>query len=1685
MISLRGYKVHSVLYEGMQSNIYCGYRELDGQKVVLKLLRSDAPSAEERARFQQEYELTSRLSSDAVIVVFGLETHSGSHVMVLEDFGGTALSMLDIAGQLDLKDWLRLAMKITDCIGTLHQHHVMHKDINPSNILWNRETDQVKIIDLGISTELSREVTEIRNPNKLEGTLFYMSPEQTGRMNRAIDYRTDFYSLGVTLYELLTGKLPFPKGDALELVHAHIAKQHTPVSQINTSIPSVISAIIDKLMAKTAEARYQSAAGLKADLQTCLNNVDAQGNISEFELCQSDYSLKLQITQKLYGREAQITKLMQFFEKARTGSAELLLVKGYSGIGKSALVHEVKKPITEHRGYFIEGRSDQFKKGIPYAAFTQALQELIDQILTEDNDRLQEWKSKIHQVLGDNAQVMVDLLPHLAWLIGPQPAIPELPPAQAQNRFNQEFKKFVGLFASAEHPLVIFLDDLQWADLPSLQLISLLLRSPATPHLLLIGAYRDNEVTETHALTMMLTEMGKQGPITQSIVLSPLHLGDIERLLQDTLQCTASRVEDLAQLCLAKTQGNPFFLNQFLKVLVEKQMLFRDAVGGEWNWNAASIGETTITDNIVSRLVGKLQTLKPETQRVLQGAACLGNIFDLKTLAVVCEMPETEAAKVLWPALEEEMLIPLDNNYKYAKQAGHDAKLGLIAHFRFQHDRVQQAAYQLSEESKRTSVHLAIGRLWSKSLTSEEMQVRLLDVVNHLNIGKSLITDQDERWQLAHFNLKAAMRAKTSAAYKPALTYAQTAIELVDEADWQTHYEFMLALYLEAAEDAYLSVAQVEMEKYIEAALRHTRDSLDTAKAIEIRMQAFISQNRFKDAVITGLEVLEVLGITFPKHISKYKVIFSLLKTKWAMRGKSVEELASLPEMTDPRILAAMRILIKVTRASHYGMPKYLSLFTLKAIYLAVKYGRAPISGFNFAAFGVTMTGVLNDVEKGARFGKLALNLLENSNQIKHRADSMRAATLQVVHGMIQPWTVPLKKTLDGLKQSYLYAMEDGDLEFVANAAVVYTWHLFYSGNDLMLSEKEAAAFIPVIEQAQRPSMLNAQKLTWQCMRNLMGNSPEPAELKGDVCTDVVIQEVESDADDENVKFILSLNRLILLYTFGRFREARRKALARPKLSNTIAGFYGRSLLLFYDALTNLEIMREVSQEERSQLLKDVIGYQKKLKFWANYAPDNFLNKWHLVEARLAQYRNTPIQAIDHFEEAIQLASQNGILQDEALAYELTGKFYELEGKVSLAQIYLEKAQQAYGRWGAIAKVKDLANRYPQWLRERGETVSNIGNQMIVTSGALTSATSGGNGMLDLFAVMKASHALSQEIVLARLLKRLISVAIETAAAQRGVLLLKKNSRWLIEAEQGDGDVEATVLQSVEFKDQSQEALQLPLSVVQYVIRSGQSLVIPEATQDNLFGNDLFIQALGVRSLLCMPIMHQGEMTGILYLENNAASGIFTEGRLEVLRLLATQAAISIENARLYADMEERVAARTAEIKAISLRDGLTGVANRKAFDERIKEEFARVQRNGQVLSLLFIDIDHFKNVNDRYGHPVGDECLRKMGKVLTSVNRRASDFVARYGGEEFAYVLSDTDMEGARLFADRVLNAVRTIVLEIGEIRHSITASIGVATCTRGEMAAPELLITKADRCLYIAKESGRNRIVHIDHQK
>ncbi|MEG4121011.1 AAA family ATPase [Microcoleus sp. N9_B4] len=1547
MISLPDITIVNQIYESANSLVYRGILKSNQQPLILKLLKEDYPTPAELYRYQQEYEITRRLNLEETIKAYELRKYENTQVMLLEDFGGESFKILLERRTFSVSEFLHFAIQITDALGKVHQKNVIHKDINPSNMVLNSQTGQLKIIDFGLSTILFQENPSLKSPNLLEGTLAYISPEQTGRMNRVIDYRTDFYSLGVTFYELLTNQLPFASVDALELVHCHIAKQPTPPHEINPEIPLNLSEIVRKLMAKMAEDRYQSAWGIKADLKTCLTQ-SITGQIKAFSLGFQDIYPQLQLPQKLYGRESQIESLLAAFVRVasgeekqlgasnptttesqncqRQGQTELMLISGYSGIGKSALVQELYKLITQKRGYFIAGKFDQLQRDIPYQALVAAFQELVRQLLTETQAQLEQWQEKIRGALGSNGQIIIDVIPEVELIIGQQNPVPELPPTEAKNRFNLAFQNLIQVFCQKEHPLVLFLDDLQWTDSATLQLIQLIMTDFTTQNLLVIGAYRDNEVTATHPAMLTLSEMKKQGVVINHLSLSPLNLNQVNEFIADTLKTECVPTQRLADWVWQKTQGNPFFIKEFLKSLYTEQLLKFDTNAGAWYWDLEQIITRNITDNVIEFMADKIQTLSESAQKVLRLAACIGNQFDLQTLSIINETSQKAAANELWDAIQSGLILPIGDDYKFLKTNREAKELKIT--YKFAHDRIQQAAYSLIPPDDKQAVHWKVGQLLLQNTPQQILQQKIFDIVNQLNFGIEAIDLQLEKDKLAQLNLIAGKKAKASAAWKPAWNYLIIGINCLSADSWLCQYDLTLTLYVETVEAAILSGHVEEMEKLANLVLQQATSLLDKVKVYEVKIQAYTAQNKPLEAIDTALSVLKLLGIRFPKKPTKLNIFLELVKTKLRLVGKRVEDLIDLPVMTNPDKLAAMRILSTVVSAAHFATPDLLPLMVLKQVDLSIRYGNSSVSSCAYATYGLILSGeTVGDIETGYQFGQLALLLLDKFN-----GKELKARTIFIVNYFVKHWKEHLRETLNPLQNAYSIALETGDLEYAAYSVCVYCYHSYVLGKELAKVEAEMAMYSNTLSQLKQETSYYYNQLNRQVLLNLMGQAEDKCRLIGENYDETKMLPLHQEANAQNLCRSVYFYKLFLCYLFQDYQQAIENANSAEKYSDSAVGTI--PLYHFYNSLLYLAIYCDAPKSEQKLILQKVKGNQKKIRKWAHFAPMTHLHKFYLVEAERYRVLGENVRAIDYYDRAIALAKEHDYINEEALANELAAKFYIAWGKEQVAQAYMTNAYYCYLRWGATAKMTDLKRQYPKLLKRftTANTSIDSRNSLSNTSGSTSGET------LDLAALMKASQAIASEIELDKLLTTLMRILLESCGAQIGHLILESQGQLRVEASGEANSNQVMVLQSTPIETC------LPLSIIHYVERTQEGLIETNVAREGRFTQDAYIKAHQPKSILCAPLLNQGQLIGIVYLENNLAEGVFTPDRLEVIQLLSSQAAIALTNARLYTQVQSTQNRLNKFLNAIPLGISVHDAKGQIIYTNQVAQQLLNIQ---------------------------------------------------------------------------------------------------------------------------------------------
>ena len=1426
------------------------------------LVTAESASRASLKRLEHEYALRADLDATWAARPIELSLHRNRLALVLEDPGGDPLDG-QLGGPLGITESLRIGISLARALRQVHARGLIHKDIKPANILVDAASSDVWLTGFGIASRLPRERANPEPPDEIAGTLAYMPPEQTGRMNRSIDTRSDLYSLGVTLYETLTGTLPFTAADPMEWVHCHIARQPVPPDQRTAETPRMLSAIVMKLLAKTAEERYQTAAGVEADLRRCLADWESHGRVDPFPLGALDASDRLLIPERLYGREREIETLLASFNRVvARGTPELVLVSGYSGIGKSSVVNELHKALVPSRGLYASGKFDQYKRDIPYATLAQSLQNLTRSLLSRSETELERWRDSCREALGSNGQIIVNLVPELELIIGKQPPVAELPPQEAKNRFQMVFRRFLGVFANEEHPLALFLDDLQWLDSSTLDLLEHLVGHSEVRHLLLVGAYRDNEVGPSHPLMRTLEAIRKTDATVHEIVLAPLALGDVGRLIADALHCEPARVLSLAELVNERTGGNPFFAIQFLIALADEGLIAFDSVAHAWGWDIDRINAKNYTDNVVDLMVRKLKRLSIATQDALKHLACLGNMAEIGRLSLIQGKTAEAMHKSLWEAVHAGLVVQQGEVYQ------------------FLHDRIQQAAYSLFPEERRANVHLHIGRELLANMTAIEITEQLFEVANQFYRGAALIVDQEEKTRVATIHLRAGRKAKASAAYASARAYLASGTALMDERDWSSQYQLIFNLWLERAQCELLCGDFEKSGQLIAKLLQHAASKIDQAAVYDLMVRLHTVQGEYPQAVDNALTCLRLFGIDLPARPSWEEVQIEYEMIWRNLDGRSIESLIDLPQMTDPELQAAMQVLSILAEVSWFTDFHLYCMLVCRMVNISMQHGMSGPSAHGYACLGSILGPAFHRFSEGYCLSRLASNLVE-----KHGFTAYRTKVYHDVAN-VSRWTQPITSAIELRRAVTRIATETGDLTYAC-----YSMHQSITGLllrndplDAVWRESEMA-----LDFARRAKFRDVADLivSQQCFIAAMQGRTAAFSTFSDSRFDEAAFEEQLTGDRMNTMICLYwILKLKARFLSGDYTEAlaaagKAKPLLRREASQVFLLDY-----FYYTALTVAALYENAPADEQMNW-RDLLGaHREQLCEWAENNPPTFGDKHALVSGEIARLEGRDAEAMRLYEQAIKSAREHGFVQNEGLAYEVAAGFFAARGVESIAHGYLRNARDCYSRWGAHGKVRQLEQRHPALHEEAAPS-------------ALNATVSASIEQLDVGTVVKASQAVSSEIELGKLIETLMRISIEHAGAERGLLILitANESRIAAEARTGGSNIEVTL------RDSPVTPTELSESVLHTAVRTRDTVILDDASAQVPFSADEYVRERHARSVLCLPLVKQGKLVGALYLENNLAPRVFTSAKLAVLKLLASQAAISLENVQLYDEL--------------------------------------------------------------------------------------------------------------------------------------------------------------------------------------
>jgi PAS domain S-box-containing protein len=1458
---------------GDAERVFCrlwrDHAEADRHAFIPVLSGAEHPRLASINRLTHEYGIKDYLDSAWALRPVELMRERGQTMLIVDYAGGEPLSRL-IGQPMEIGRFLRLAVALSAALGRLHGRGLIHKDIKPANVLVNSATGQVWLTGFGIASRLPRERPSPEPPEFIAGTLAYMAPEQTGRVNRSIDSRSDLYSLGVTLYEMLTGSLPFSASDPMEWVHCHIARLPPIPGERLRNVPASVSAIVMKLLAKTVEERYQTAAGVERDFRRCLSQWDALGSICDFVPGEHDTPDRLMIPEKLYGRDREVDTLLAAFDRIVSGgSPELVLVSGYSGIGKSAVVNELHKPLVPPRGLFASGKFDQYKRDIPYATLAQAFQSLIRPLLNKKEEELSKWRDALREALDPNGLLIVELVPELKHILGEQPPVPELPPQDAQGRFQLVFRRFISVFARPEHPLALFLDDLQWLDAATLDLLEDLLTRSDLRHLLLIGAYRDNEVNSTHHLIRKLDAIRQAGAVLQEIVLTPLRREDLGRLLADSVHCDPERVDPLAQLIHDKTTGNPFFAIQFISTLAEEGLLSFDYGEGRWSWDLTRIHAKGYTDNVVELMVGKLSRLPVETRKALQQFACMGNSAEFDMLQMVYQDSSEALHEHLWDAVRMGLIVRADDSY------------------RFLHDRVQEAAYSLIPEELRAESHLRIGMLLAEHTPPGKREEGIFEIVNQLNRGSHLITSVATRERVADLNLIAGRRAKISAAYASALKYLRAGSALVTEETWARNYPLIFSIEYLMAECELLTADMVSAENRLSGLARRARSRHDYCVVTRLRLTLYTTLDQSDRGVDVFLEWLSRDGTVWSRHPTRDDVMGEYQRIWTLLGSRQIEDLVHLPLITDPDILDTLDVFTEIVTPALLYDEHFSSLVVCRLVTLSLEHGNCDGSCFAYVWLAMFAGPRFDNYKDGFRFGQLGHDLVE-----KRRLTRYQARTYMSVGALVMPWSRHAGSGRELVRRAFDAAYRIGDLTFAA-----YSWDQLITiclavGDPLAEVQTEAENGLAFAKRARFGLVIDLCGAQLGLIRTLRGLTSTFGSLD-----DEEFNELESErhlASNKNLalaEFFYWTRKLQARFFAGDCASAVDASLNAQRLLWTSTAMFETAEFQLYGALAHASAWDCASPDHRQKHLEALVAHHRQLEVWAEHSPETFENRAAIAGAEIARIEGRTLDAQELYEKAAQSARAHGFVHNEAVANELAGRFYAARGFERIATTYLRNARYCYLRWGADGKVRQLDQLYPYLKTD--EPIPDP------TTTILTPVQH-----LDLATVIKVSEAVSGEIVLEKLIDTLMRTAIEHAGAERGLLILPRDDGYRIEAEVTTGSDQVRV----DLRQASVTAADLPESIFRYVLRTKETVLLHDASAENPFSTDDYLRERQARSVLCLPISKQTRLLGMLYLENSLTFRAFTPARVAVLKLLASQAAISIENARLYRDLAEREA---------------------------------------------------------------------------------------------------------------------------------------------------------------------------------
>ncbi len=1698
MFKLAGYTIGEQIYKSGKSTIYKAFENSGKKRVLIKIQNNEYPTIDELIAINKEYLISRKNYGDKVIKIYDSIKYGNSIAIVVEDFGAKPLSEYLKVKKLDLKKKLFIACNIAEALVQIHKQGVVHKDINPSNIVWNAETDEIKVIDFGLSTELTNE--NMFNSRVFEGTCLYISPEQTGKINRPVDFRSDLYSAGATLYELFTGKPPF-FGDELEIVHSHIAKIPIAPKIVSNEIPSLISDIIMKLLSKNAEDRYQTAAGLRYDLKYILDNFYSREKITGFIIAQKDISNRFKIPQKLYGRDHDIFKLKEMLISTEINSKKMILISGYSGIGKTATIQEISQDVICRGGRFISGRFEQFERNVPYSAIRTAFGMLVKNIVLEAT-HFDVWKRSLEEALGTNAGILVEFLPDLEQILGKQPEQSGMEPLEEKNRFRLVLSNFVNIFTTKDTKLILFLDDLQWIDFSSIDILEYLLSTDSIQNLIIIGSYRDNEVKDGHPLLSMIDTITKNTGNPDFLYqhnLEPLPESAVNQLIADTLKSDSADTLLLTNYIYQKTRGNPLFTCQLLRTLYENELFRFSEERLQWEWQIDDIRNVQISDNVVDFLIQNLKSLPSDTLTVLKLASCIGNIFDINIMYKICDDVKniTDALKV---AIKKEYVVPVDNNYQLLNMNDDDyLKTDIQINFKFNHNRIQQAAYSLVSDNDRETLHYKIGKILLNICEfRKNFECNVFEITNHLNIGKNNLVDISEKLELLNLNIRAGKKAKRNLAYDIAKNYFAISKKILSDDEWRSLGDKLFNISLEFVECCYLSSDMENILSLCDAAFLLASTTIEKAAVYELKAKILDHMGEKREIVLNVInEGLKLFAIGLPENrgaIDAY-IGAEIGKMQGYLAHKPIEDFINLPVMHDPEKIMIMRLLYQGAPLAFELYPPLNTVIQLIMFDTAVHYGTVEVSCKNLAECGITLGPVLGNYDLAYQFNKAAFSLID-----KYKSDALKSSTYFIFGCFISHWKKHYSEGLDYFDLSIKYGIETGDIMHSFWSTVYKQDHLFFIGKNMDEYKHD-------LEKAEK--MLFSHKAMFLLpfiflVKHVVNQfqSAYNAEMEN-----YILDQIKKESN-MTVTFKFGHFNTMINYILGNYESAHKWIeFTEPNIQGG-TGLFSLADYTMFSALCYIKLYDNEPGDKKNELLIKIDNKLESLKIWAENCPENFTHKYSIVAAERARINHDSLEVITSlYKQALDSIVPGEFINMRAVINEIIGDFWLSRSEETIGKTFIKEALYFYSHWGAYAKLALLEKKYSRLSSDLTHAGSLLqSKQSATTDTTRQTSIHSSTFNLDIKSILKTTQAISSEIKFDKLLKVLMSTIIENAGAQNGCVILKNvnDKKLYVQAVKNRENEEIRISDSIPLH----ESDDFCSDIVEYVKRTHEIIVVSNATANYYYKNNDYIKRVNAKSILCVPILYQNDLKGIIYLENNLSENVFDAQRIEIIEILSSQIAISVEKSQLYENLEEKVNERTrqlaqanSELKELSQHDPLTKLFNRRYVYEHItnisdnfvkskQELFFNVQKrdlqiDNKVIGMYLLDIDHFKKVNDTYGHAAGDDVLVRITKVLKSLVR-SEDFIVRWGGEEFLIILNKTRIDYLEQFSEKILNAVKETCFELPNnvVIHK-TCSIGCAhlpfAMSYSDLLTFEQTINICDFALYQAKEHGRNCSVHV----